>query len=489
MKRSSGILLPIAALPSPYGIGTLGRAAYDFIDFLADAGQRWWQVLPVGPTGWGDSPYQSASSFAGNPYFLDLDALAADGLLRAEELRTQTAAPGRVDYGALWRTRPALLARAADRALAANAAAVERFAAENPWLPDYARFTALKRRLEQRPWRAWPEDIRLRRRAALARCDERLAEKIRREEAVQYLFAVQWDALRRYAAERGVGIIGDLPFYAAPDAADVWAEPQFFRLDAHGAPGCVAGVPPDYFSADGQLWGNPLYDWEAMRRDGYGWWIRRIGCAASRFDAVRIDHFRGFESYWAVPAEAETAKDGHWEKGPGMALIGVLRDWFPNLQFLAEDLGAPSEAVERLLAESGWPGMTVLQFAFDAGGQSRYLPHACVRNSVCYTGTHDNTTLADWPRTARRRDVNFAKRYLGVASSAELRTAILRAGLGSVSELFVAQMQDWLGLGAAARTNTPGTLGGNWQWRLRPGELTDGLAKQIAALTALYGRS
>ena len=489
MERSSGILLPVAALPSPYGVGTLGRDAYHFIDFLAAAKQRWWQVLPVGPTDPLGSPYASSSSFAGNPFLIDLDLLAADGLLRAAELSDARAgAPGRVDYAALRRGRPGLLALAADRLNEQDGRAVDEFAAATPWLRDYARYAALKRRFGGDPWTAWPEDIRRREPAALARCDDALAAEERRVCCVQYLFDRQWRALRDHAAARGVGLIGDMPFYVAPDSADVWSEPQFFRLDSDGAPTHVAGVPPDYFSAEGQLWGNPLYDWDAMARDGYGWWIRRVGGAAARFDVLRIDHFRGFDRYWEVPAGEQTARGGRWRDGPGMALVGALRGWFPELRFIAEDLGTPGAGLTRLLADSGWPGMKVLEFAFSADEPSSYLPHAYGRTCVCYTGTHDNTPLAAWHREARRRDVNFAKRYLAVSSAAELRPAILRAGMASVAELFVAQIQDWLGLGAEARTNTPGTVTGNWQWRLRPGELTAELARQIAEMTALYGR-
>lgn len=491
MERSSGILMPVFSLPSPGGIGTLGRAAYEFIDFLAAAKQRWWQILPLGPTGCGDSPYQSFSSFAGNPYFIDLEQLAAEGLLTEAELRCACADRSgvRVDYGALYRGRSALLRKAAARGMAADAAALDLFLAENLWLPDYALFMALKEHFEMRPTADWPEEIRLRQPAALAHYTALLRDELRFHAYVQLLFYRQWDALRAYAGRKGVRILGDVPIYVAPDSADVWAEPQFFRLDPQGRPTAVAGVPPDCFSADGQLWGNPLYDWDAMRRDGFGWWIRRIGGAARLYDAVRIDHFRGFESYWAVPCGAASAKEGVWEKGPGMELIGVLNGWFRDLQFIAEDLGLLTPAVNRLLTDSGWPGMKVLQFAFSAAEPSCYLPHAHTPESVCYTGTHDNTTLADWRRSLSRRDLNFAKRYLAVSSADALPDAVLRAGMAGVAALCIVPIQDWLNLGAEARINTPGTPDGNWQWRLPAAALTPALAKRIAAMTRLYGRA
>ena len=488
-ERSSGILLPVYSLPSPHGVGTMGRAAMEFIDFLAAAGQRWWQLLPLGPTGYGDSPYQSFSTFAGNPYFIDLDLLADDGLLTAAEIAAADA-PGddaRVDYGALYRTRPALLRSAAERLLAREPDCAERFAAEQPWVRDWALFSALKAHFNGAAWTDWPEDIRLRQPEALARWRGLLAHESALETAVQLLFDRQWSALRAYAAGKGVKILGDLPFYVAPDSADVWAEPRFFALDAKGRSTAVAGVPPDYFSADGQLWGNPLYDWAAMTADGCGWWIRRIAGAQRRYDAVRIDHFRGFARYWAVPAGAGSAREGVWLPGPGMALLGVLNDWFPELTFIAEDLGVLTPEVHALRRECGWPGMRVLQFAFDPDGDGAYLPHNCERECLCCTGTHDNTTLAAWTAEASDRERAFAQRYLGVAAG-RLREAVLRAGLGSVAEYFFAQMQDYLALGAAARTNTPGTAQGNWQWRLRPGQLTAALAAEIAGLTALYGR-
>lgn len=491
MKRSSGILLPIYSLPSPYGVGTLGKAAYDFVDFLAAAGQSWWQMLPVGPTGYGDSPYQSVSTYAGNPYFIDLDLLCKDKLLTKKELRTvaQTGDPARVDYEALYRTRFTLLQAATDRGWERDAEQVAAFVSDNPWLPDYALYMALKRHFDMKAWTDWPDaDIRLHKPEAVARYRERLASDVRLFTYIQFLFYRQWDALRAYAKDKGVGLIGDLPIYVSLDSADVWAEPQWFQLDADNVPTAVAGVPPDYFSADGQLWGNPLYDWEAMEQDGYGWWIRRIAGAEKLYDMVRIDHFRGLESYWAVPYGETTAKNGKWVKGPGLDFVRRITGWFHDMDFIAEDLGILTPEVHALLDASGLPGMKVLEFAFDGDPANAYLPHNHVRNCVCYVGTHDNAPVLAWQKEAGKQVLQFARTYLGLSKDESLTQALLRAGMGSVSDLFVMQMQDCLGLGAGTRTNTPGTLGGNWQWRLLPGQADKKLARQMLALTRLYGR-
>ena len=492
MKRSCGVLLPVSALPSPWGIGTLGRAAYDFVDFLASAGQSWWQLLPVGPTSYGDSPYQSFSAYAGNPYYVDLDLLCREGLLREEEIQAADWGrdPGRVDYQAIYARRLDLLQKAADRGWERDGAAVAAFEADNAgWLPDYALFMALKRRYGMRPWTDWPdEEIRLRRYGAVERYRELLREDVRLFTYIQFLFFRQWDALRAYAREKGVGIIGDLPIYVAMDSADVWSDPRSFQLDERNVPAEVAGVPPDYFSAGGQLWGNPLYNWEAMRAEGYRWWIRRIEGASRLYDVLRIDHFRGLESYWAVPYGETTAKNGRWVKGPGMDLVGVLKERFPRLQFIAEDLGYLTPEVKRLLHDSGFPGMKVLEFAFDSREPGDYLPHTYTPHCVCYAGTHDNTPLVAWRQEADPGDVALAVRYLGLNDREGFHWGMLRGGLSSAADLFLAQMQDYLGLGAEARMNTPGVLGGNWQWRLLPGQLTPELAKVMAEAAVLYGR-
>ena len=492
MKRSSGILMPIFSLPSPYGIGAMGKAAYEFADFLHRAGQRYWQMLPIGPTSYGDSPYQSFSTFAGNPYFIDLDMLAEDGLLRKDEIAgiNWGTEPRYVDYGRIYESRFDVLSKAKERGWERNKQKVNAFIERNSrWLADYALFMALKRHFGMKSWTEWEdEDIRLRKPAAMAKYRELLREDIELFTYIQYLFFEQWTKLKAYINDLGIGIIGDIPIYVAMDSADVWAEPEMFRLDAHGVPTEVAGVPPDYFSEDGQLWGNPLYDYEAMEKDGFGWWIRRVGGAQKLCDVLRIDHFRGFASYWAVPYGETTAKNGHWVKGPGMALVGVLTNWFRDLDFIAEDLGAPSPDVTRLLEDSGLPGMKVLEFAFDPETLSNYLPHSCGENSICYTGTHDNAPLALWREEATEAELAFAKTYLGLNEEEGFCSGLLRGGMGCGSRLFIAQMQDWLEAGVGSRMNTPGTSSGNWQWRMLPGEASKTLAERIREMTRIYGR-
>ena len=490
IKRSSGILMAVSSLPSPYGIGTLGAAARDFVDFLAAAGQRWWQMLPVGPTAYGDSPYQSPSTFAGNPYFIDLDLLVADGLLEQAEIDALAWGDdaSQVDYGRLYGNRYTLLEKATARGWERDAASVDAFLQQNRWVRDYALFMALKRHFDMRCWLDWPEDIRLRQAAAMEKYRTLLAADVRLFTYIQYLFYTQWNALRDYAHEKGVGIIGDMPIYVALDSVDVWAEPHYFQLDEKGFPTAVAGVPPDYFSEDGQLWGNPLYDYAAMQKDGYAWWIRRVDGASKLYDIIRIDHFRGFSAYWSVPYGAATAKGGKWVDGPGMSLVGVLRDWFANVRFIAEDLGAPSPDVVQLLADSGFPGMKVLEFAFDSKESSDYLPHTYPRNCVCYAGTHDNETVAGWLAGADPDDRRKVVDYLGLNDREGAVWGLLRGGMGSVADLFVAQMQDYLELDNTARMNTPGSTAGNWLWRVDAAALTPALAKKIAKLTNLYDR-
>ena len=491
MDRASGILLPISALPSPYGIGTLGKAAYAFADFLHAAGQRYWQLLPLGPTSYGDSPYQSFSTFAGNPYFIDLDLLAEEGLLDKEDLAAADWGndPRYVDYGKIYEVRFDVLRRAFLRGRERDREAVERFQAENPWLKNYALYMAVKAHFGMKSWLEWPDEaIRVRAPEAVARYEKELAEDVAFYTYLQYLFFKQWGELREYIHSLGIRIIGDLPIYVAMDSADVWAEPEFFQLGEGNIPTEVSGVPPDYFSADGQLWGNPLYDYDRMRQDGFGWWIRRVEGASRLFDVIRIDHFRGLESYWAVPYGAETAREGRWRKGPGMDLVGVPTQWFHGLDIIAEDLGFLTPEVHQLLRDSGLPGMKVLEFAFDAREPSNYLPHTYERNCVCYVGTHDNETVMQWREQADRADVTFARKYLGLNEAEGFHWGMIRGGMSSVADTFVAQMQDYLGLGAEGRMNTPGTLGNNWRWRLLPGEASPALARKIRRYAHMYGR-
>ena len=481
LNRAAGVLLSVSSLPAPYGIGTLGRCAYDFVDFLVESGQNYWQMLPVGPISYGDSPYQSFSTFAGNPYYIDLDMLQTDGLLTSEEVQAHSWGddPERVDYGAIYRARYALLERAFDRGWSRERQAVEEFARRQPWLDGYARFMALKRRYDMKPWTQWP-------------AGEVPAEELERDVQfftyLQFLFDRQWTALKQYANEKGISIIGDLPIYVAMDSADVWINPERFLLDRDNVPVDVSGVPPDGFTDAGQLWGNPLYRWDAMKRDGYAWWESRLRGALERFDGIRLDHFRGLESYWAVPYGDETAAGGRWEPGPGEDFIKMVHEKFPGALIIAEDLGYVTKEVKELLECSGYPGMKVLEFAFDSREAGDYLPHCYPENCVCYTGTHDNTTVLGWLEEAGPEDMEMARRYLGLNREEGYNWGFLRGGMGSKAWLFVAQMQDYLDLGGAARMNTPGTLGGNWQWRMKPGAASPELARRLREFTRLFGR-
>jgi 4-alpha-glucanotransferase len=495
MKRSSGILMHISSLPTPYGIGTFGQAAFDFVDQLVLAGQRYWQVLPLGPTSYGDSPYQSFSAFAGNPYFVDLDKLCDEGLLDRDWISSITWGNGerQVDYGTIFVQRFPVLRAAFSRAKENwdRMQALDRFAAENAdWLNDYALFMALKDENGGVAWENWPYELRMREEWALQAARERLGESMRFYQFVQQQFYDQWASLRGYANERGIQIVGDLPIYVPLDSADVWSAPEEFLLDEQRRPRCVAGVPPDYFSADGQLWGNPIYDWDHMKQTGYAWWMRRMRSASTLFDSVRIDHFRGLSSYWSVDANAETARDGEWVPGPGADFVDRLKAAFPAFEIIAEDLGFLTDEVRLLLKGSGFPGMKVLQFAFDAREPSNYLPHTYDRHCVCYAGTHDNTTVASWFSEADPEDAAFSVRYLGLNDQEGYVWGMLRGGMGSVANLFIAQVQDYLCLGKEARMNIPGTLGGNnWKWRLLPGEITEELIEKISAMTKMYGRA
>ena len=437
-------------------------------------------ALPISIS-YGDSPYQSFSTFAGNPYYIDLDMLQTDGLLTSEEVQAHSWGndPERVDYGAIYRARYALLERAFDRGWSRERQAVEEFARRQPWLDGYARFMALKRRYDMKPWTQWP-------------AGEVPAEELERDVQfftyLQFLFDRQWTALKQYANEKGISIIGDLPIYVAMDSADVWTNPERFLLDRDNVPVDVSGVPPDGFTDAGQLWGNPLYRWDAMKRDGYAWWESRLRGALERFDGIRLDHFRGLESYWAVPYGDETAAGGRWEPGPGEDFIKMVHEKFPGALIIAEDLGYVTKEVKELLECSGYPGMKVLEFAFDSREAGDYLPHCYPENCVCYTGTHDNTTVLGWLEEADPEDVEMARRYLGLNREEGYNWGFLRGGMGSKARLFVAQMQDYLDLGGAARMNTPGTLGGNWQWRMKPGAASPELARRLREFTRLFGR-
>lgn len=494
MKRNGGILMSISSLPSNYGIGTLGKAAYDYADFLKASGQHYWQMLPLGPTSYGDSPYSSLSSYAGNIYFIDLDMLIADGLLLQKEVDAEEwgTNPRYVDYGKIYTGRYHVLEIAKKRGWERDQALVDAFVEENKrWLPNYALYMACKRHFGMKAWTEW-EDEAIRKRsseAVLNKYREMLKEDVEFFTYMQYLFYKQWDALKQYIHELGLEIIGDVPIYVALDSADVWSEPENFQLDDEFVPKEVSGVPPDYFSEDGQLWGNPLYDWDYMTKDGYGWWIRRIDGAGKLFDVIRIDHFRGFDTYWAVPYGETTAKKGKWRQGPGMKLVSVLNTWFTNLTYIAEDLGTPTPTVTKLLKDSNWPGMKVLEFAFDHKEPSSYLTHEHTRHCICYTGTHDNAPILEWVDDQDPEDIAYMVEYFGANTEEGMNWVMIRGGMRSTADLFIAQMQDYLGLGKYHRMNTPGVAVGNWQWRLLEGEASEELAEKIKKMSLLYGRT
>lgn len=491
--RTCGILLPVSSLPSPYGIGCFSAEAYEFLDQLARAGQTYWQILPLGPTGYGDSPYQSFSAYAGNPYFIDLDALAQEGLLdRAEYDSLDFGQDERqVDYAKLYENRFPILKRAFLRADVEKDEEFQSFCREQSfWLEDYSLYMAVKRHFDGKGWDAWDEDIRLRRPDAMERYRALCAEEMQFYRFLQYEFAKQWRRLKAYANARGVKIIGDIPIYVAFDSSDSWAQPELFQFDEERRPRGVAGCPPDAFSADGQLWGNPLYDWDYHEKTGFAWWISRLEHCFRLYDVVRIDHFRGFDEYYAIPYGARTAQSGGWKKGPGMKLFDALHAHFGEVPIIAEDLGYLTDSVLKLLQDSGYPGMKVMEFAFDSREAGDYMPYNYTHNCVVYTGTHDNQTLAAWYDELTPEDRQLASEYLslGDCSTSEMVWAFIRLTLGTVADTAVVPMQDYLCLGAQARMNQPSTLGKNWRWRMRRGEFTNELAGRIRRAAEVYGR-
>ncbi|MBR5341098.1 MAG: 4-alpha-glucanotransferase [Erysipelotrichaceae bacterium] len=491
MERSAGILLPISSLPSNYGIGTLGQEAYNFVDFLVKANQSYWQILPVGQTSYGDSPYQCFSSFAGNPYFIDLDMLEEEGLLDKNDLKKIKVRDKRyIDYGYLYETRYPLLRKAYQNGKDKYNEEFNRFVSENiSWLEDYALFMSIKKHFDMKSWLEWPDqEIRERRYEAVERYKEMLKDDIIFFEFIQYLYYKQYAKFKEYANKNGIRIIGDLPIYIAMDSCEVWSSSEQFQLDENTkVPKDVAGVPPDYFSKNGQLWGNPLYNWDYMKRTGYKWWIDRVAGVSKCFDVIRIDHFRGFQEYWAVPYGEKTAIKGRWVKGPGIDFVGILRDWFYYVDFIAEDLGIINEEVTRLLLESGFPGMRVLQFGMNPDGTSYHCPHHHIENCVCYVSTHDNLPIAGWVAKAKKKDLEYAKLYYGLNKEEGYNFGFIRGGMSSVAKLFITQMQDYLGYGEEATTNKPGTLN-NWRWRLLKNEADNKLAKKISEITHAYTR-
>jgi len=492
MKRSSGILMHITSLPSSYGIGTMGKAAYAFADFLAESGQTYWQMLPLGPTSYGDSPYQCASTFAGNPYLIDLDLLIEDGLLNAEDVQARDWGqnPSYVDYGRVFEGRRDILYHAFLRGRERDRDAVNAFRAEQAaWIEGHALFSAIKEHFSLRPFNEWEDDIRLHSADAVARYRDMLSEQIDYHVYVQYLFFKQWEALHAYIHSKGLRVIGDLPIYVPYDSADVWENPHLFQLNENRDPRSVAGCPPDYFCPDGQLWGNPLYDWGVMANDDYRWWIDRLAAAGRMFDVVRLDHFRGIDSYWSVPFGDSTARNGQWLAGPGMGLISAIKTALPKAEIIAEDLGFLTPSVKKLLSDSGLPGMRVLQFGLEAtDGASRDLPHNYPVHSIAYVGTHDNMTAMQWLQESTPHQVGFAVDYLNLTEREGMTYGMIRGLFASPAMLAIVQMQDYLVLGREARMNAPSTLGCNWQWRMTQKQFDAIDRGRIHYYTRMFGR-
>lgn len=496
MKRAAGILLSITSLPSKYGIGCFSKEAYDFVDWLKEAGQSYWQILPVGPTSYGDSPYQSFSTFAGNPYFIDLEALIEEGVLTKAECDAVDFGnkADDIDYKKMYEGRYLLLRKAYERSNISKNGEYQRFLADNRWwLADYALFMAVKDRFGGVPWTEWAEDIRLRWKNALEYYQRELYFDIEFQQYMQFVFYKQWMALKGYANRNGIKIIGDIPIYVAFDSADAWAHPELFQLDKNNLPTAVAGCPPDGFSPTGQLWGNPLYRWDYHKNTGYKWWISRMEYCFRLYDVVRIDHFRGFDEYYSIPYGDETAKNGHWEKGPGIDLFRSIQQAIGQREVIAEDLGFMTDSVRKLVWESGFPNMKVLEFAFDerdSTSANDYLPHNYRENSVAYTGTHDNETIAGWWKSITKVEREDARNYMCdyYTPDEEIYKPLISLAMRSASNLCIIPMQDYLGLDNTARMNQPSTVGKNWKWRLKKRQLTKKLQKEIYGITKRYER-
>lgn len=496
MGKNAGILLSVSSLPSRYGIGCFSKAAYDFVDWLKEAGQTYWQMLPLGPTSYGDSPYQSFSAFAGNPYFISLEALVEEGVLTREECDSADfgTAPADVDYEQLYYSRYPLLRKAYQRSQISENPAYRQFMRENEWwVADYALFMAVKDRFEGKPWTEWAEDIRLRWPNAMDYYRRELYYDIEFQQYLQFKFFEQWRALKRYANDKGIRMVGDIPIYVSMDSADTWAHPELFQLDENNVPTAVAGCPPDGFSATGQLWGNPLYRWDYHRNTGYQWWLSRLWYCFQLYDVVRIDHFRGFDEYYSIPYGAESALGGHWEKGPGIDLFRCVERSLGWHEVIAEDLGYVTDSVRQLVRESGFPGMKVLEFAFDSrdsGCANDYLPHNYPENCWAYTGTHDNETLAGWFNSITPDEQRMARDYLcdQHTPQKDLNKSFISLLMRSSAKTCIVPMQDYMNLDNSCRMNKPSTLGINWRWRLRDTDLTPALQQEILHLTTLYGR-
>lgn len=497
MERNAGVIMHIASLPGKFGIGTFGKEAYDYVEFLLKSGLKYWQILPLGQTGYGDSPYQSFSAFAGNPYFIDFDILNKEGLLHEEEYLNENYGDNveYIDYGLLFDVKYNVLRRAYNNFKNLDNLELreefEKFNEENKeWLDDYSLYMAVKGKFNLVSWQEWDEDIKKREPEAMERYKRELSDEIEFWSFIQFMFFKQWNALKTFANEKGIQIIGDMPIYVAEDSADVWSNPDAYLIYSETLkPISVAGCPPDAFSATGQLWGNPLYDWNYMEKNHYKWWIKRVKESLKLYDVLRIDHFRGFESYWEIPYGEETAINGRWVKGPGIKLFNAIKEELGEINVIAEDLGFLTDEVMQFLNETGFPGMKVLQFAFDAREESNYLPHTYINNCIAYTGTHDNDTFRGWFEvTGNKSDIDYCKEYLALTEEEGYNWGFIRGAWSSVSDVSVALMQDFLNLGNETRVNVPSTLGTNWKWRAKEGSYTDELADKIYKYTKMYGR-
>ena len=489
--RESGVLLPVASLPSNYGIGCFSREAYEFVDQLKAGGQKNWQILPLGPTGYGDSPYQSFSTFAGNPYFIDLETLIKEGLLTREECDACDFGDNAefIDYEKIYFSRFKILRKAFERFVPDEE--FETFAEENKaWLEDYALYMAIKNSLGGISWSQWPAELKRRVPEAMEEKKKELEEEIQFIRFQQYEFTKQWTRLKKYANDQGIRIIGDIPIYVAFDSADAWANPQLFQFDEECTPIAVAGCPPDAFAATGQLWGNPLYDWEYHEKTGFAWWIQRLEYCYKLYDVVRVDHFRGFDEYYAIPYGDKTAENGKWRKGPGLELFKAVKKAMGEMSIIAEDLGYLTDSVRQLVKDTGYPGMKVLQFAFDSREESDYLPHNYEHNCVVYTGTHDNNTILGWLDEMAPEDRLLAERYLDnrYTRKEDMPWDFIRLAMASVADLAITPIQEFLCLGGEARINRPSTLGTNWKWRLLKGQITHEVTGKMYDMTKLYGR-
>ena len=497
MERSAGVIMHIASLPGKFGIGTFGKEAYEYVEFLYKSGMRYWQILPLGQTGYGDSPYQSFSAFAGNPYFIDFDILKDEGILSKAEYINENYGDNEEysDYGLLFNIKYIVLRRAYENFKKSHNFLLkeyfESFKEENNWwLDNYSLYMAVKGKFNLASWQEWDDDIKKRRPEAIELYRNELSDEIEFWSFIQFLFFKQWNELKSYANEKGIKIIGDMPIYVAEDSADVWSNPEAYLIyEETLKPISIAGCPPDAFSETGQLWGNPLYDWNYMEKTGYKWWIKRVEESLKIYDVVRIDHFRGFESYWEIPYGDTTAINGEWVKGPGIKLFNAIKESLGEINVIAEDLGFLTNEVKEFLEETGFPGMKVLQFAFDEREESNYLPHTYTNNCIAYTGTHDNDTFRGWfELTGNKSDVKYCKEYLALTEEEGYNWGFIRGAWASVADVSIALMQDFLNLGNETRVNFPSTLGGNWKWRIKEGSYNTELADKIYKYTKMYGR-